>query len=108
MGSARDFGSSDSPGRARGGGRRSGGEVGGRRDFGSGDSPARSLRTGRPRTSRLGSCPRSDSEGTAAIVRTEDVPAARHSRGRTATPRGGRRRRRGGGGRRARGGGGGA
>src|SRR3954447_15600701 len=32
--------------------------------LGSNDSPTRSLRTGRPRTSRFGSCPRSDRDGT--------------------------------------------
>src|SRR4051794_14483081 len=32
--------------------------------LGNSDSPTRSLRTGRPRTSRFGSCPRSDRDGT--------------------------------------------
>src|SRR3954466_5382567 len=38
--------------------------MGRARRLGSSDSPARSLRTGRPRTSRFGSCPRSDRVGT--------------------------------------------
>src|SRR3954464_3273198 len=39
-------------------------KIGSARRLGSSDSPARSLRTGRPRTSRFGSCPRSDRVGT--------------------------------------------
>src|SRR3954451_8116649 len=40
-------------------------KIGSARRLGSSDSPTRSLRTGRPRTSRFGSCPRSDRDGTA-------------------------------------------
>src|SRR4051794_16703183 len=52
--------------------------MGSARRLGSSDSPARSLRTGRPRTSRLGSCPRSDTDGTAAMVRTPETPVRGH------------------------------
>src|SRR3954462_7348855 len=52
-------------------------KIGSARRLGSSDSPARSLRTGRPRTSRSGSCPRSDRVGTRRWYGRCDTPCRR-------------------------------